>query len=429
MELIFTITGAPDYPHDLRSSHTFRQAGGTIGRNQRCDWPLPDDRRHLSGLHAEVTFEDGRFYLTDLSTNGTFIQTSGERLPANQPVPVIHGTVYVFGEYLLQARLTQDLDLYQEVAGQPRSDANIIPDDDFLDLDPIRALSQQQEQEHYHQPVADDWQGASTQGLSTPHTAAPDTSLLDQPTIADSAEHMTDAVPPPAFARAPEPEPEPPMPPETVTAPPANPAEPLTDSEWQHLCNALGVPLADVPAGQRADLLTRLGGMLRLAVTGTMQGLRTRADIKNEMRLNMTVVQSEGNNPLKFCSDYQQAMELMLKPRTGYLSGEQALRQGMQELQAHQVASLAATRAAINGVIEQLSPERLVYRFEQTISKPRFGRVDGRYWRAYHQLHQSLNDDQDWRQSLFSRHYSTTYEEQAQLLATANPNLDRQDTP
>ena len=403
MELIFTITGAPDYPHDLRSSHTFRQAGGTIGRSERCDWPLPDDRRHLSGVHAEITFENGQFYLADLSTNGTFVQDSGERLPANQPVPVIHGTIYVFGEYLLQARLTQDLGLYQDVAVSARSDTNMIPDDDFLDLDPIKALSQQQDK--YHQTPADDW-------LGTPDPV--------EPTVADNAEHITDAVPPPAFARAAEtPRPEPAAPREPAPQP-----EPLQQHEWQRLCEALGVDLGDVPPEKRGPLLTRMGKMLQLAVTGTMHSLRTRADIKNEMRLNMTVVQSEGNNPLKFCSDYQQAMELMLQPRGGYLNGEQALRQGMQELQAHQVASLAATRAAISGVIEQLSPERLVYRFEQTISKPRFGRVDGRYWRAYHQLHQGLNDDQDWRQSLFARHYSTTYEEQAQLLTTANPHLD-----
>lgn len=410
MELTFTISGAPDHAHDMRSSHTFRQAGGTIGRNPRCDWSLPDDRRHLSGVHAEITFENGHFLLTDLSTNGTFIHPDNERLPANQPVPVVHGTQYVFGEYVLQARLSQSLDMYQDLAGQPRSDGNIIPDDDFLDLDPIKALGRQQTSS-----LTDDWQPSP----------AGDTSLLDDaPTIADSTEHMTDAVPPPAFAIAEDPVPEPASPPPAPAEPAAAPT-PLADSEWQLLGNALGVDLSTVDAGQRAELLRRLGAMVRLAVSGTMQSLRTRADIKNEMRLNMTVVQSEGNNPLKFCSDYQQAMEMMLlHPRPGYLNGEQALRQGLQELQAHQVASLAATRAAINGVIEQLSPERLVYRFEQTISKPRFGKADGRYWQAYSQFHQSLNDDREWRQSLFSRHYSATYEEQTQLLTTATTHFD-----
>ncbi|OYD21100.1 type VI secretion system-associated FHA domain protein TagH [Oceanimonas baumannii] len=414
MELTFTISGAPDYPHDLRSSHTFRQAGGTIGRNPRCDWSLPDDRRHLSGVHAEVTFEDGRFFLTDLSTNGTFVHPGHERLPANQPVPVVHGTAYVFGEYVLQARLSQDLAMYQDMAGQPRTDDNIIPDDDFLDLDPIKALGRQQ----HHSAMADDWQ----QGLPPQNDSA--ASLLDQPSLAESTEHMTDAVPPPVFTRPPEPEPAPASPPPQQAEPAAAPT-PMADSEWQVLSKALGVELSEVPSEQRSELLRRLGAMVRLAVSGTMQGLRTRADIKNEMRLNMTVVQSEGNNPLKFCSDYQQAMELMLlHPRAGYLHGEQALRQGLQELQSHQVASLAATRAAINGVIEQLSPERLVYRFEQKISKPRFGKADGHYWRAYHQFHQSLSDDQEWRQSLFSRHYSATYEEQAQLLTTATSHFD-----
>lgn len=411
MELVFNITVTPDYPHDLRSSHTFKQAGGTIGRSEKCDWPLPDNKRHLSGVHAEVTFEEGRFYLTDLSTNGTFVgnsrdDASKERLPARQPVPIVHGTSYIFGEYQLQARLIQDLALYQDTDVRPLTDDNIIPDDDFLDLDPLKALDQQNQQ--HGSSLPDDWLGSG---------------LTEGDTSMDSLDQMADVVPAPAFATANE------TPEASATSTPTDtpdpaPAEPVSEADWHRLSAALGIDLAHIAAAERGAVLTRLGKMLRLAVTGTMHGLRTRADIKNEMRLTMTVVQSEGNNPLKFCSDYQQAMELMLKPGPGYLPGEQALRQGMQELQAHQVASLAATRSAISGVIEQLSPEQLVYRFEQTISQPRFGKADGRYWRAYQQFHQSMSDDQHWRQSLFSRHYAKTYEEQAQLLSTANPHID-----
>ncbi|MBU3825422.1 MAG: type VI secretion system-associated FHA domain protein TagH [Candidatus Oceanisphaera merdipullorum] len=402
MELVFNITVAPDYPHDLRSSHTFTQGGGTIGRSERCDWPLPDTKRHLSGEHAQVTFADGRFYLTDVSSNGTFFADTQARLPANQPVPIVQGAQYIFGEYQLQARVIQDLDLYLDTQSRPQTKSNIIPDDDFLELDPLKALSQQPS-------------GPDTDPAEDWLQPQPD----DAPAANDYLDQITEVVPAPAFAepkktQAPDPVP---------TSGPAPAAQPFNDGDWQQLSAALGVDLTAFAAHERAAVLARLGAMLRLAVTGTMHGLRTRADIKNEMRLSMTVVQSEGNNPLKFCSDYQQAMELMLKPRAGYLTGEQALRQGMQELQAHQVASLAATRSAVAGVIEQLSPAQLVYRFEQTITKPRLGKVDGRYWQAYQQFHHSMSEDHDWRQSLFARHYTQTYEEQTQLLNSANPHL------
>lgn len=403
MELVFNITIAPDYPHDLRSSHTFTQEGGTLGRSARCDWPLPDAKRHLSGEHAHITFVDGRFYLTDVSSNGTFFTDTQTRLPANQPVPIEQGAQYTIGEYQLQARVIQDLDLYLDTQSHPQPKNNIIPDDDFLELDPLKALSHPPSEPD---PVfAEDW-------LQHP----PD----EAPAANDYLDEMTEAVPTPVFAepkKTPAPEPMP-------TSDPTPTAQPFNDGDWQQLSAALGVDLTAFAAQERAAVLARLGTMLRLAVTGTMQGLRTRADIKNEMRLSMTVVQSEGNNPLKFCNDYHQAMELMLKPRAGYLTGEQALRQGMQELQAHQVASLAATRSAVSGVIERLSPAQLVYRFEQTITKPRLGKVDGRYWQAYQQFHHSVSEDHDWRQSLFARHYTKTYEEQTQLLNSANPHLD-----
>lgn len=421
MELVFNITVAPDYPHDLRSSHTFKHTGGTIGRSDRCDWPLPDTKRHLSGVHAEISFENGRFYLTDVSTNGTFIAGSKERLPALQPVAIEQGAHFIFGEYQLQARLIQDLDLYLDSAPVQAS-SNLIPDDDFLELDPLKILRQQQD-------------------TTNPDLTANwlDPKVEETATAFDSLQQIADLVPAPAFAEAEQAagDPSPEQNAQSHTQhnsqqnkqqnkqPDAKPsAEAMSEADWQQFSAALGVDLTQFEGSERSALLTRLGTMLRLAVSGTMQGLRTRADIKNEMRLSMTVVQSEGNNPLKFCSDYQQAMELMLKPRVGYLTGEQALRQGMHELQAHQVASLAATRSAVAGVIEQLSPAQLVYRFEQTITKPRLGKVDGRYWQAYQQFHHGMSEDQDWRQSLFARHYTQTYEEQTQLLNSANPHLD-----
>lgn len=405
MELVFNITLAPDYPHDLRSSHTFKQSGGTIGRSERCDWSLPDAKRHLSGVHAEISFENGRFYLTDVSTNGTFIAGSKERLPATEPVIIEQGAHYILGQYQMQARLIQDLDLYLDSTTTHQPSSNLIPDDDFLELDPLKALHQQQ---------------STTPDLGVNWLNPEVDELEEAVSDLDDRQQIADLVPAPALAE--------PQKNATPTAK-AKPSEklnpdPVTEADWQQLSAALGIDLSQFVGPQRAALLTRLGTMLRLAVTGTMHGLRTRADIKNEMRLSMTVVQSKGNNPLKFCSDYQQAMELMLKPRAGYLSGEQALRQGMQELQAHQVASLAATRSAVIGVIDQLSPAQLVYRFEQTITKPRLGKVDGRYWQAYQQFHQSMSEDQDWQQSLFARHYTQTYEEQTQLLNAATPHLD-----
>lgn len=47
--------------------------GGTIGRAHNNNWSLPDPACYLSSQHALISYQGGKFYITDLSSNGTFI--------------------------------------------------------------------------------------------------------------------------------------------------------------------------------------------------------------------------------------------------------------------------------------------------------------------------------------------------------------------
>lgn len=70
--------------------------GLVIGRAAHADWTLPDARNHISSLHAEVDFVDGRYVLTDRSTNGVFVNGGG-RLTA--PHVVRDGDLITIGQY------------------------------------------------------------------------------------------------------------------------------------------------------------------------------------------------------------------------------------------------------------------------------------------------------------------------------------------
>ncbi|MBW6824392.1 hypothetical protein KXS30_24315, partial [Salmonella enterica subsp. enterica serovar Weltevreden] len=86
--------------------------------------------------------------------------------------------------------------------------------------------------------------------------------------------------------------------------------------------------------------------------------LRTRSELKNELRLALTTVQSAGNNPLKHSVDSAEALNALLRGgRPGQLSAEQAVSRAFRDIQAHQVALLAASRAAVKAMFEQFSPE------------------------------------------------------------------------
>jgi len=54
----------------------------TIGRDASADWRLADGAGTLSRIHCKLEVEDGRLFLRDLSTNGTFVD-GDTRAPAD----------------------------------------------------------------------------------------------------------------------------------------------------------------------------------------------------------------------------------------------------------------------------------------------------------------------------------------------------------
>ncbi|AUB81500.1 type VI secretion system-associated FHA domain protein TagH [Candidatus Thiodictyon syntrophicum] len=80
---------------------TLAIAGGgcTIGRNPDNDLSLSDSERVISGRHAHLALRDDALWVTDLSTNGTFLNQSTERLPAHQPVRLAAGDTLSVGPY------------------------------------------------------------------------------------------------------------------------------------------------------------------------------------------------------------------------------------------------------------------------------------------------------------------------------------------
>ena len=116
MELVFDIVSAQQYAPGLLTSKSFKKAGGVIGRGEDCDWAIPDSKRILSGRHAQVSYVDGHFYLTDTSSNGVTLKDSGARLPKGEPQRIEHGNVYCLGELEIRARVLQDPAQFEDLS-------------------------------------------------------------------------------------------------------------------------------------------------------------------------------------------------------------------------------------------------------------------------------------------------------------------------
>ncbi len=144
MELVFEMLNTKQFVPTQLCQKTFKQAGGVIGRGKDCDWIIPDRKRHLSNHHALISYREGTFFLTDTSSNGIQNSASGARLHKGDMVRIEHGSVYVLGDFEIRARLVHALATSDVEVGRPQAAGSIIPDDAFLDLDPLNALDQQE---------------------------------------------------------------------------------------------------------------------------------------------------------------------------------------------------------------------------------------------------------------------------------------------
>lgn len=391
MELVFDMVGAQQFVPGLLTTKTFKQAGGVIGRAEGCDWVIPDRKRVLSGRHAVISYRDGAFFLTDTSSNGIQLKDSGASLVKGQPQRIEHGSVYCLGDFEIRARLIQDPARFEGDIGRPQPAGTIIPDDAFLDLDPLVAMDQQ---ERIYAEVDD-----LDLTLLAPQRQA---QQRDYARIDTESLPLPELVMPPTAAE-PKREPEP---------------ERLPPGFWERFGEALGIDLGGMDEDQRQALALNAARLLKQSVAGLQQSLRTRSELKNELRLALTTVQSAGNNPLKHSADASEALNALLRGgKPGQLSAEQAVGRSFRDLQAHQVALLAASRAAVHAMFEQLAPEQLALRFEREGRKPLLATAGSR-WRAYRRLHHSLGQDADWSERLFARDFAKTYEEQVRLIAT-----------
>lgn len=86
-----------------------------VGRGSGMTWVLPDPSRMISGHHFDVQYRDGGYWVTDCSTNGTYLVGNPYRL--SQPHRLSHMDRLQVGRYILVA-------LLQDAAPSPQGIAS-----------------------------------------------------------------------------------------------------------------------------------------------------------------------------------------------------------------------------------------------------------------------------------------------------------------
>ncbi|SEW39958.1 FHA domain protein [Cognatiyoonia koreensis] len=337
-----------------------------VGRSASMDWSLPDPQRHISGHHFDVSFRNGKYFLTDVSTNGVFLEGQRHRIEGAHELK--SGERFQVGHYFITVSLgdaavaaaappPQQVEPPQPtppvvddnsdpwaIGGSPAAPIDPNPRSDRSGFDDFAS-------DFISTPTAPQPQAA-------PATAAPQPAAAPSP-FGGSGSPFDGAPAPgagPVLSRTP------PTAPTAlpIATPPQTPAQPAGgDAVLKAFCEGAGLRM---PAGATTDpeaFARELGRTLRGASTEVMAMLQDRAAAKKFTKGgDRTMMGAAQNNPLKFLPDVDQALEVMfLHPRDGFMSGGDGLTDALADVRQHQVAVFAAIQPALIKLMSKLAPE------------------------------------------------------------------------
>jgi type VI secretion system FHA domain protein len=400
-----------------------RVAGGsfTIGRGTESDWTLPDPDRVLSKRHCIVAERGGGWVVTDSSSNGTFL--NGHSIDPNVPHPLREGDRLSFGPYEIEVRPDDEGPDVASVAQRPGVKSEMLAEnrlssDPFgplegdavqiarpsiglpANFDPLVAAGEVVENRY---PASD-----HTPDLQE-HFRPPRTNLELLPDDWDLDVGPAPA-PPPA-----EPVPVAPAPLPNLDRTGSGSVRTGGGNVEGFAALAAGAGVADAQPADPDAALRSLGAAFRAMVKGLRRLMIARATIKGEFRIAQTMIRADGNNPLKFAANDDDALTALLG--TGRKSGmtpEQAVTDALRDVRLHELAVTAAMQRAVRDLLEGLAPTRVMSGLHDTGDDP-LGRILGRRqkaaWAAYAALHErtvrALDDDFS---SAFGRSFVRAYE-------------------
>lgn len=165
MSIVISITKLPDGAVDTKSTHTFAQQGGTIGRSPDNDWILEDPEKYISSQHSQITCENGQYYITDLSTNGTFSNGAAEPIGKGNTVKLNDGDKFALGDYeFLTSNWLQEEQQIPNSNDGPFAESAPIPSS----LAPSPIMEDIPQQDYFASARTD---SSSVDGFASPFTA------------------------------------------------------------------------------------------------------------------------------------------------------------------------------------------------------------------------------------------------------------------
>ncbi|MFY1665667.1 type VI secretion system-associated FHA domain protein TagH [Pseudomonas sp. Pseu.R1] len=420
-----------------------------IGRSQENDWVLPDPERLVSSRHCVIQYKDGRYYLTDNSTNGVELVNAGIRLRRGNSEPLEDGELIRIGDYEIRARIDHGMKLdnpgvsaadfsnsFEALMGRQNSSAPLpvepVPtahfqgggaQDTFPDLfDFLTPASVPPQTRSDHVPAERHDFRPPTPSI-TPAPVAQHAPVAAPGVIPEDWNLFVEVPKPPVSAPVVQNAAVPVVEPAITPIPAVEAQAPVSEGREGDLLKAFlrgaGLDQLRLDPAQVEAQMEAVGRSYRLMVEGLIDVLRARSSLKGEFRMQQTLIRPVENNPLKFAPNADEALLLLLRHgNQAFMPPDQAIADSFDDLRAHQLAVMAGVEAAIKALLKRFEPSEL----EARMGKPGtlstlFGSRQAQHWQQFTELYAQISHEaEEDFQVLFGREFSRAYEEHSARL-------------
>ena len=136
------------------------------------------------------------------------------------------------------------------------------------------------------------------------------------------------------------------------------------DEAWNAFLSAAGLAVEQLKLPSQ-EAAAAAGSILRRLVAGMVAMLEARARARAEIGAAATMIEINGNNPLKFLRQPDAALARLINPaERGFMEGQAAIEASFRDVQAHQMATVAAMQNALRATLARFSPDAIRQRAE-----------------------------------------------------------------
>jgi type VI secretion system protein len=395
-----------------------------IGRAIENDWVLVDPTCQVSKRHCALSHEGGQFIITDLSTNGVFVDDESTPVGCGALRPLMNGQTLQIGVY----RFAVSVDTGEATidVAPPRSEASVssilygsAPDvsaglvgslrrshADWLASVPAGGF----DRAHATRPLG--WDAPPEFGtLAVDTRAAPE---FEQSQLADYSEHAAAVQ---AVVRLPD---------SRQTLPSdwnAPVATSRPEGEWNvsvlrpvgqatdHLgarqrlvaafLDGAGLPGDALDAMNQEIAFREAGRMLRVAVEGTAKLLNCAALFETEFAIVQKTGHAAGSNALRSSTDAASTLQSLIgPPRPGSASGAATMLESFAQITTHEMALVAAIGDVLSRMAVELDPAAIRARSESEHRSLLASRRKAHCWDAFEAGYEALRSDLPSSQSM-----------------------------